>query len=508
MNKAFYITTPIYYVNDKPHIGHMYTSLACDVIARFKRLDGYDVHFVTGTDEHGQKIQKAASKLSITCQDFVDNLSQRFMQLLSAANISNDYFIRTSETRHKAFVQNIWKQLIESDNIYLGSYNGWYSVRDEAFYHEDELINGLAPTGATVEWVEEESYFFRLSKWQQALLDFYKHNPDFISPKNRYNEVISLIEKDGLRDLSVSRISVEWGIPVPNNAKHTIYVWLDALCNYLSALQNTNNGYQKYWPCNLHIIGKDILRFHAIYWPAFLMALDIPLPKKIFAHGWWTNNGEKMSKSLGNTIDPHDMIKEYGTDYVRYFMMREVPFGNDGNYSQDALISRINADLANNIGNLVQRVTSLVHRHFNAVIPNTPSPKSYDDADNALLNSVYESVAPVRQHIDNQSIHLALEHIISIANSANIYIDRNAPWKLIKTHKDRAGHVLYILLESIRVIAILLQPFIPQSARNILLQIGIVVDECTVPFAHCSPDYAIKSKTPIPTPSVIFKKLL
>lgn len=459
--KKYYLTTPIYYVNDKPHIGHAYTSLAADVIARFKRLDGFDVMFLTGTDEHGQKIEKSALRSGVSPKEFIDEVSKHFINLNHKLNFSNDDFIRTSEERHTSYVQSIWLRLIASGDIYLGKYAGWYSVRDEAYYNESELVNGKAPTGADVEWIEEPSYFFRLSAWQDKLLSFYEDNPDFILPLSRRNEVISFV-KSGLNDLSVSRASFSHGIKVPHDEKHVIYVWLDALFNYISAIGGEDS---RYWPCDLHIIGKDILRFHAVYWPAFLMAARIELPKRIFAHGWWTNEGEKISKSLGNTIDPLELCNRFGLDAVRYFLMREVPFGNDGNYSDNALISRFNSELANNIGNLAQRVLAFIFKNCDGVIPISTE---LLDVDNKLLEKAYTAIEKMRTHIDNQLIHLALQIIIDLSSAANIYVDNNAPWQLKKTDTTRMDTVLFTLAEVIRVISCLLYPFVPDTSNKLL----------------------------------------
>ncbi len=459
--KKFYITTPIYYVNDVPHIGHAYTSLACDVLARFKRLDGFDVMFLTGTDEHGQKIEKAAARVGKDPQKFTDEVCTSFKNLSNIMNFSNDDFIRTSEEKHKRYVTEIWKKLVDSGNIYLGKYSGWYAVRDEAFYTESELVDGKAPTGAEVEWVEEPSYFFNLSAWQDKLLKFYDENPGFIAPISKRNEVISFV-KGGLTDLSVSRTSFKWGIPVPGDENHVIYVWLDALFNYLSAIGGENSHY---WPCDLHMVGKDILRFHAVYWPAFLMATGIELPKKVFAHGWWTNEGVKISKSLGNTIDPLKLVEEFGKDYVRYFMMKEVPFGNDGNYSKASFISRVNADLANNIGNLTQRVLSFIYKNCGGKIPST---KELNNNDIEFIDFTYQSIDKIRKEIDQQAIHYAIQIILDLAIRANEYIDREAPWNLKKTDLNRMEAVLYTLAEVIRVIAVLLQPVMPNAAEKIL----------------------------------------
>ena len=350
----YYVTTPIYYVNDAPHIGHAYTTLACDILARFKRLDGFDVKFLTGTDEHGQKVEKSAKTANLDPKTFTDKVSQNFRHLADCMNFSNDDFIRTTENRHRLACSAIWRRLLEKDQIYLGSYAGWYAVRDEAFYSESEISNSpngtkVAPSGAEVEWVEEPSYFFRLSEWQDRLLAYYEANSDFILPKTRRNEVISFV-KAGLQDLSISRTTFNWGVPVPNDDDHIIYVWLDALTNYVTAVgfpEIEKGDYAHYWPADLHMVGKDILRFHAVYWPAFLMAAGLQPPKRVYAHGWWTNEGQKISKSLGNVIDPIDLVERYGLDQVRYFLMREVPFGNDGDFSHQAIVQRINSELAN-----------------------------------------------------------------------------------------------------------------------------------------------------------------
>ncbi|MFQ5959591.1 MAG: class I tRNA ligase family protein, partial [Alphaproteobacteria bacterium] len=357
----FYVTTPIYYVNDSPHIGHAYTSLACDALARFMRLDGREVKFLTGTDEHGQKVEKAATAAAESPQAFVDRMSRQFSDLSTPMAFTNDDFIRTTEARHVASVQQLWRELVKRDEIYLDKYAGWYSVRDEAFYAESELVDGKAPTGAPVEWVEEPSYFFRLSAWQERLLAFYDANPGFVGPETRRNEVVSFV-KGGLTDLSVSRTSFRWGVPVPDDPDHVMYVWIDALTNYITAVgypDTAHAEYRRFWPADLHMVGKDILRFHAVYWPAFLMAAELDPPRRVFAHGWWTNEGQKISKSLGNIIDPLALVARYGLDQVRYFLLREVPFGNDGDFSHRAMVSRMNDDLANDFGNLVQRVLSM-----------------------------------------------------------------------------------------------------------------------------------------------------
>lgn len=506
MKNSYYITTPIYYVNDVPHIGHAYTSVASDIIARFMRLRGFDVMFLTGTDEHGQKVEKAAISKNIDPQKFTDQTSQSFRHLMTVMNISNDDFIRTTEDRHKEAVAVFWQKLLDNGTIYEGFYEGWYAVRDEAFYDESELTSdGLAPTGAPVEWVKEPSYFFNLSKWQDKLLEFYEANPDFIRPISRRNEVISFV-KSGLKDLSVSRTTFNWGIKVPNNEKHVIYVWLDALANYISALgyPDKQSNYGKFWSADLHVVGKDILRFHAVYWPAFLMAAEIPLPKTVMAHGWWTNEGQKISKSLGNTIVPIKLIDEFGVDQVRYFLMREVTFGADGNFARSNLITRINSELSNKIGNLLQRTTSFVYKNNDGKVPLI---------EQNIIDKIYE--LPIlktaskfaEQNVllmEKTEINKILENIINLAEEANIYIDSEAPWNLKKTDPDKMLEVLYTLLEVLRYIAIMLQPFIPSSANKMLDQLGVNKEERL--FKHLGCDYALRAGSDILEPTIIFPR--
>ncbi|WP_419235359.1 methionine--tRNA ligase [Rickettsia endosymbiont of Nabis limbatus] len=508
MNNTYYITTPIYYVNDVPHIGHAYTSVASDVIARFMRLRGHEVMFLTGTDEHGQKVEKAAINKNIDPQKFTDQTSQSFRHLMTAMHISNDDFIRTTEERHKEAVAIFWQKLLDNGSIYEGFYEGWYAVRDEAFYDESELTpDKLAPTGAPVEWVKEPSYFFNLSKWQDKLLEFYEANPDFIRPISRRNEVISFV-KSGLKDLSVSRTTFNWGIKVPNDDKHVIYVWLDALANYISALgyPDQNSNYGKFWPANLQVVGKDILRFHAVYWPAFLMAAEISLPKTIMAHGWWTNEGQKISKSLGNTIDPIKLIEEFGIDQVRYFLMREVTFGADGNFSRSNLITRINSELSNKIGNLLQRTTSFVYKNNDGKVP-----AIMQDA----INKMYElpllktAIKFAEQNIllmEKPEINKILDNIINLAEEANIYIDSEAPWNLKKTDPEKMLEVLYALLETLRYIAIMLQPFMPSSASKMLDQLGVNKEERL--FKHLSVKFALTPDSNILEPVIVFPKII
>ncbi len=506
MKESYYITTPIYYVNDAPHIGHAYTSIASDVIARFMRLSGKEVMFLTGTDEHGQKVEKSAIAKNVDPQLFTDQVSETFRQLMKIMNISNDDFLRTTENRHKQSVISLWQRLLDSGNIYLGCYKGWYSMRDEAFYNESELTKeGLAPTGATVEWLEEPSYFFALSKWQDKLLDFYQANPDFIRPNARRNEVISFVES-GLHDLSISRCSFKWGIKVPNHEKNVIYVWLDALTNYLSALGYPNNTelYNKFWPANVHVVGKDILRFHAVYWPAFLMAAEVPLPKSIMAHGWWTNEGQKISKSVGNVIDPFKLIDEFGLDQVRYYLMREIIFGSDGNYSRTGLINRINSELSNKIGNLLQRTLAFIYQNNNEKIPLISQESINYIYDLPLIKLAQQYACESLQLIDKFNISSILENIITLTEEANIYIDKQAPWSLKKTDIVKMSETLYTLVETLRYIAIMLQPFIPDSANKMLDQLNVPKQQRM--FKNLVKEYAVIPGTNISKPQPIFPR--
>lgn len=504
--KSYYITTPIYYVNDKPHIGHAYTSLACDVLARFKRLDGYTVHFLTGTDEHGQKVEKTAVAKGISPQDFTDTVSQNFRDLANVMNFSNTDFIRTTEDRHRIAAQALWQRLLDKGHIYLGVYAGWYAVRDEAYYAQDEISehNGkhIAPTGADVEWVEEKSYFFDLSKWQDTLLEYYENHPDFIAPKSRRNEIISFV-KGGLKDLSISRTTFTWGIPVPNDDNHIMYVWLDALTNYVTALgfpDTNNDAYQNFWNNATHMVGKDIIRFHAVYWPAFLMAADLPLPKRIFAHGWWTNEGQKISKSVGNVIDPLELVDTYGLDQVRYFMMREVPFGKDGDFNRSALVARINSDLANDIGNFCQRSLSMIAKNLGGVVP-TPNLHAEDTV---LITTARDTLDIIRPLMDEQQFHKVLESIWHVLGDANRYVDAQAPWALKKTDPKRMETVLYTCAEVARIVGILIQPFMPDSADKILNLVQVPQENRT--FAHISEP--LQGGTHFPKPEGVFPRIV
>ena len=502
---AYYVTTPIYYVNDVPHIGHVYTTVACDALARFMRLDGRDVMFLTGTDEHGQKVEKAAIAAGEDTQAFVDRVSQRFRDLRGPMALTNDDFIRTTEARHRESVQQLWRELVKRDEIYLGTYAGWYSVRDEAFYAESELVDGVAPTGAPVEWVEEPSYFFRLSAWQERLLAFYDANPDFILPETRRNEVVSFVS-GGLNDLSLSRTSFKWGVPVPDDPDHVMYVWIDALTNYITAVGYPDIGsdqFRSYWPADLHMVGKDILRFHAVYWPAFLMAADIPPPKRVYAHGWWTKEGQKISKSLGNVIDPLALVDQYGLDQVRYFMLREVPFGNDGDFSHQSMVGRINGDLANDFGNLVQRVLSMINKNCAARVP---EPGPLTDADEALLAGIHGLRDEMRESFEAQRFHTALIRLWTEIGAANRYVDEQAPWTLRKTDADRMATVLYVLAEAIRHLAILAQPVMPGAAARILDQLA--VGEGARDFARLGPRGALVPGTALPKPEGVFPRFV
>ena len=469
--KTYYITTPIYYPSAKPHMGHAYSSIIADFFARFKRIDGFDVNFLTGTDEHGLKIQRAAEKKGLDTLKFCDEISKTFRDLSQTLNLTNTDFIRTTEDRHKKSVQNLWKELEKNDDIYLSKYSGWYSVSDEAFYTEDEIeeVDGnkvAKSSNSPVEWMDEESYFFRLSKWEKPLLDYYKKNPDFISPKSRNNEVVSFV-KSGLKDLSVSRKSFSWGIPVPNNKDHVIYVWLDALTNYISALNypNTNDQmYKKFWPASIHLIGKDILRFHAIYWPAFLLAAKLPLPKKIYGHGWILSGTEKMSKSKGNILDPIEIIDQYGLDPLRYYLIKEVSFGNDGNISQERLEDCINSDLANNYGNLCQRVTTFALTNCDGKIPEKIK---FENDDLKILDKFKNNLKLIREKIDNQDLNFYIDFIVGTLFETNKYFNDQEPWKK-KDNKLRLNTIVYTTLEIVRKISYMLYPIIPQSSLNAL----------------------------------------
>ena len=506
-NNSFFITTPIYYVNDAPHIGHAYTSIACDVLARFNRLNNRNTMFLTGTDEHGLKVEQAAKKKNMETKKFVDEMSMNFKKLTKKLNLSNDFFIRTTDIYHKKASQHIWNILKKNNQIYLDKYKGWYSVTDEAYFNDDEITihektkKKIAPTGNEVQWVEEESYFFKLSKWQDKLLEYYKKNPDFIGPESRKNEVISFV-KNGLNDLSISRTNFSWGIEVPHDKKHVMYVWLDALINYLSAIGFPDKKYKKFWPANLHIIGKDIIRFHAVYWPAFLLAADIEPPKRIFAHGWWTNEGKKISKSLGNVIDPDEIIKEYGLDTLRFFLLREVPFGNDGDFSKKSLKRRINNDLANDLGNLVQRVLTIISRNLDGKLKKIIKIK---DNDKKIYEYPEILLKDIEKNYEKQELHKVIENIWKLISEANKYVDESAPWQLIKDDKKRAGDVLNILVIIITKIAIFLFPIMPEISENILSKIGLSIKNLSMEDIKRNDFLDINYK--VKKPEIIFKKI-
>ena len=508
MTKFFYITTPIYYPSAKPHMGHAYSSIIADFFARFKRIDGFQVHFLTGTDEHGLKIQRAAEKEGMETLKFCDTISKTFKDLSKILNLTNTDFIRTTEERHLKSVQHLWNELEKNDDIYLSKYSGWYSVSDEAFYNEDEIEDNdgkkiAIDSKSLVEWVDEESYFFRLSKWEKPLLEFYKKNPHFISPKSRKNEVISFV-KNGLKDLSVSRKSFSWGIKVPSNKDHVIYVWLDALTNYLSALNYPNKNHQllkNYWPASVHIIGKDILRFHAIYWPAFLLAAKIKPPLRVYGHGWILSGDEKMSKSKGNILDPIEIIKNYGIDPLRYYLIKEVSFGNDGNISQERLEDCINSDLANNFGNLCQRVVAFTLKNCEGKIPDKIE---FQLDDLKILDKFKNNLNVIREKIDNQDINFYIDFIVNSLFEANKYFNDQEPWKK-KDDLIRLNTIVYTTLEIVRKISYLLYPIIPESCVKALKIFDLKEKDIDISSIEHN-DFLIKNKK-INKIDILFKKI-
>jgi len=505
--QKFYITTAISYPNGAPHIGHAYEVVASDAIARFKRIDGYDVFFMTGTDEHGLKIQQTADKSGTTPKAFVDEMAAKFRAMADRLNCSYDRFIRTTDADHLPSTQELWRRMQEKGDIYLSKYSGWYSVRDEAYYDESELTkqpdgSWRAPTGTPVEWIEEESYFFRLSAYQDRLLAHYEANPDFISPETRRNEITSFV-RSGLQDLSISRTTFNWGLPVPGDPKHVMYVWIDALNNYVTGcgFPNENDPRWRYWPADVHIIGKDIVRFHTVYWPAFLMSAELPLPKRVFGHGFLLNKGEKMSKSVGNVVDPFDLADTYGVDQIRYFFMREVPFGQDGNYSHEAIVNRINADLANDLGNLAQRSLSMIAKNCGAAVP---QPGEFTQADQDMLWLADALPGKARAAMKDFAVHTTLSEIWAVVAEANRYFASQEPWVLRKTDPARMNTVLYVTAEVLRAVGILAQPFVPEAAAKLLDLLAVAPEGRGL--AAVGPEHRLAAGVPLPQPAPIFPR--
>ncbi len=508
--KPYFISTAISYPNGAPHIGHAYEAIATDVIARFKRLDGYDVWFCTGTDDHGQKMFQTARAQDKTARALADELTPAFRDMVATLECTPNDFIRTSEARHYAAVSELWARVEAKGDIYKDSYAGWYSVRDEAFYTEAELTEDAdtgemrAPTGTPVEWVEEESYFFRLSAYQETLLAYYEAHPNFIQPEARRNEIISFV-KSGLKDLSISRTSFDWGIPVPGDPAHVIYVWMDALTNYITSIgfpDEACESWQKYWPANVHVIGKDITRFHSVYWPAFLMSADLALPQQIFAHGFLTVRGEKMSKSLGNVLDPQILVSRYGADAVRFFFMREVPFGKDGSFSDEAIVNRVNADLANDIGNLAQRSLSMVVKNLAGEFDIVDELAAEDLA---LISRADDMFAQVQAAMTGLAIHDYLDHVFAVISEANRYFAAQEPWSLKASNPDRMAQILYTAAEVVRQGAILLQPVAPNGARKILDSLNIPEEDRS--FAALGATGRLPKRCKIAPPQPAFPRL-
>ncbi len=505
--ESYYITTAIAYPNGAPHIGHAYEAIATDALARFQRLDGKDVFFLTGTDEHGLKMIQTAQSEGMTPLDLATRNAGRFKEMDQRLNVSFDRFIRTSEEQHHRSVQEIWKRMEANGDIYLSSYAGWYSVRDEAYYAEDETVVGedkvrRGPQGTPVEWVEEKSYFFKLSAYQDKLLALYQNQPDFIGPDSRKNEVVSFV-KSGLRDLSISRTTFDWGVKVPGAPEHVMYVWVDALTNYITGVgfPDESDANWRYWPADVHIIGKDIIRFHAVYWPAFLMSAGIPIQKRVFAHGFLFNRGEKMSKSVGNVVDPFNLADQYGVDQMRYFFLREVPFGQDGSYNHEAIVARINADLANDLGNLAQRSLSMIAKQLGGVLP---EPGAFSDNDKAILAQADAMIAQARTAMATQQIHQALNAVWAVVAEANRYFAGEAPWALAKTDPQRQKTVLYVTAEVVRQVAILAQPVMPDSCAKMLDVLGVAADQRD--FSFLGGGTRIRPGTALPAPTGIFPR--
>ena len=506
MAEKYYVTTPIFYPNGVPHIGHAYTAIATDVLARFARLDGKDVFFLSGTDEHGQKMQQTAEQEGITPIELADKNSAVFRRMLKTFNCSNDVFIRTTEARHARSVQALWQKMEANGDIYLDTYGRWYSVRQEAFFEEDETVLGAdgvrrEPLGSTVEWVEEENYFFRLSAYGDRLLALYESNPEFVAPAERRNEVASFV-KSGLRDLSISRTTFDWGVKVPGNDRHVMYVWVDALTNYITAAgyPDTDSAQWAYWPA-MHVIGKDIVRFHAVYWPAFLMSAGVPLPKRVFAHGFVLNGGEKMSKSVGNVVDPFELAGKYGLDKTRYFLMREIPFGQDGSYSHDAFVARTNANLANDLGNLAQRSLSMIAKNCDGKVP---EPGAFMAEDIAMLAMADAALEEARAAMSEQAIHTAIAATFAVIAEANRYFAGQEPWALKKSDPARMATVLYTTAELLRRVAIQCQAVVPQSAEKLLDLVAAPANQRN--FSYAGERGALVGGTSLPPPEPVFPR--
>ncbi len=506
--KRFYISTAISYSNGSPHIGHAYELIATDALARFKRLDGFDVLFLTGSDEHGQKVFKTARDEGITPQELASKYTNQFIELTHAMNASNDDFIKTTEPRHHKASQEIWKRMAANGDIYKDSYAGWYSVRDEAYYEESETkLNEekqrIGPQGSPVEWVEEESYFFKLSAYGDKLLALYENDPGFLLPDSRRNEIASFV-KSGLRDLSVSRTTFDWGVKVPGDDAHVMYVWVDALTNYLTGTGWPEKGERSaFWPADIHIIGKDITRFHAVYWPAFLMSAGIELPKRVFSHGFLLSRGEKMSKSIGNVVDPFELAAKFGIDQLRYFLLRETPFGQDGNFSNEAITNRINADLANDLGNLAQRSLSMIAKNCEGRVPEAGE---FDEQDNSILEAAYSLLVTTRTFMDEQQIHKAIDAIWKVVADCNKYFAGQEPWALKKSDPQRMATVLYVTAEVIRVVSILAQPVMPESCNKLLDLLAI--GDAQRDFVNLGADDALTSGADLPKPEGIFPRFV
>jgi methionyl-tRNA synthetase len=507
--ESYYITTAIAYPNGVPHIGHAYEAIATDALARFARLDGKDVFFLTGTDEHGLKMIQTAEAEKLPTLEVATRNALRFKEMDQRLNVSFDRFIRTTEEQHHRSSQEIWKRMADNGDIYLDSYAGWYSVREEAYYAEDETVLGednvrRGPQGTPVEWVEEKSYFFKLSAYQDKLLALYERQPDFIGPDSRKNEVISFV-KSGLRDLSISRTTFDWGVKVPGDPEHVMYVWVDALTNYITGVgfPDENDPNWRYWPADVHIIGKDIIRFHAVYWPAFLMSAGIPVQKRVYAHGFLFNKGEKMSKSVGNVVDPFNLANQYGVDQMRYFFLREVPFGQDGNYNHEAIVARINADLANDLGNLAQRSLSMIARQLDGVLP---EPGAFSDNDKAMLAEADAMLDAARKAMSSQQIHQWLNAVWSVVAEANRYFAGEAPWTLAKTDPPRQRTVLYVTAEVVRQVAILTQPVMPVASAKLLDSLGIPDEIELRNFAALAT--RIVPGTTLPAPQAVFPRYI